>query len=97
MIDPPLRLPHEQPALLTTAPGYVVIMGGSPDWIDVENRSDRDLTYVLFVIPALLGKALVAPWREALRVMQHAASDPQALKRVGTALLRGLAKRITGG
>lgn len=94
VIDPPMDLPREQPAILTSSPESVVIVGGSPGWVDVENRSDRSLTFVLFVIPALVGRALVAPWREAARMLQAGASDPRTLKRVGMALLRGLANRM---
>lgn len=86
MIDPPLR-PNEQPVALTPNAGDILLRDASAERVTVVNQTDRVVAYLLTVVPSVVVKAAMVPWRRVIADLGQAVKNSGVLDRFA-ALLR---------
>ncbi len=78
MIDPPLQ-DHEQPLALTPNAGDILLRDATLDRVTIVNTTDRIVAYLLTVVPRVLVKAAMVPWKRVISDLGQAVRNSGVL------------------
>ena len=73
-LDPPLAV-NEQPIALTPNAGDIMLIDPALDRVTIQNQTDRVVAYMVTVVPSLVVKAAMVPWRRVATDLGHAVRE----------------------
>lgn len=80
VIDPPMG-PNEQPVALTPNAGDILMRDVTLNRVTVVNTTDRIVAYLLTVVPKLLVRAAMVPWKRVINDLSQAVKNSGVLDR----------------
>jgi hypothetical protein len=80
VIDPPMTA-HEQPIAVTPNGGDILLLDAELDRVTIRNQTDRVVAYMMTVVPRVLVKAAMVPWKRVAADLSQAVRKSGVLDR----------------